>query len=124
MLILILIHGCLMTTQMALIMIILPVSYFSNMEVRFWAICIGYKNYICLRRGKGADSNSIQLHVLNNDINFHYKRYLFNVIPWILAEKIINYLKIKAYCAHIITDTDVLKLYPGVSYEQIYVCDK
>ena len=73
----------------------------------FWAICPEHKNYVFPRRGKTAYANSIQLHVLNNDINFHYKRYLFNVIPWILAEKIINYLKIKAYCAHIIIDTDI-----------------
>ena len=40
-----------------------------------------------------------------------------------MAEKIINNLKIKAYCAHIIIDPCIIKLCPRVSYEPIYVCD-
>ena len=61
---------------------------------------------------------------MKNEKHFHYKIYPFNVIPQILADKIINNLTIRASCSHRIIYHANSKLFPEENYETLYVCDQ
>ena len=90
----------------------------------FQARCMGNNTYKGLRRGKRSDFTPIQRPVLKNDKNLHYKRYSFNNIPQILAEKIMNKLTIKDYFDSRIVDTAILKISPEGKYEPLVVWDR
>ena len=51
------------------------------------------------RSGKRDNVTLTQVPVLKNDINIHKKKDPFNVIPQVLAEKIINNLTIRSSIA-------------------------
>ena len=72
------------------------------------------------RRVKRDNVTLNQWPVLKNDISIHNKIDLFNVIPQVLAEKIINNLTIMSYIAPRIIDPSNLNIYTEVNYEALY----
>ena len=86
------------------------ITAFGNSESygsRFWARCMVHNTYTGPRRFKIDHVDQTQLLVMKDDINFHYKKDSFNVIPQILSEKTINNLTIKSSCAPKIIDPTI-----------------
>ena len=75
----------------------------------FWAIFLNHNTYTSSRRVKRDNYTPINVPILENYINFHYKRYSFNAIPQILSKKNINDLAMKVSIA------------PRIFYPTIYI---
>ena len=74
---------------------------------RFRVIFLVNNTYTRPRRCKRDNVTPIRGPVLKNCKKIHNERYSFNLIPPILAEKIINNLTIKASCAPRIIDFSI-----------------
>ena len=95
------------------------VSYGSKFSV----IYLVHNTYIDPRRGKRI--MLLQFKDLYWKLHtFLLKRYLFNVIPQILAWNIVNDITIKASIATKIIDSDILNHFPKRNYYPLYVCDQ
>ena len=64
---------------------------------RCQAICIVHSNHTSPRGTKRVNFNPIKGPVLNNDMNLHLKRDSLNLVPQVLAEKIINVITINDF---------------------------
>ena len=90
----------------------------------FREIFLEHSTYIGNRRGKIDNITPIQAPVLKNDINFHFKRYSSNVIPQILAEKIIDDLTINYSIDARTIYTAIVNIFPEDNYKPIFVLDQ